>query len=236
MILHVNSSLPRSGSELMQALLAQHPDVYASATSPLLEYWFGAQANYGMSEVKSQDPELMQQAFGGFCKHGAEGYYGSITRRPVVIDKSRGWLEHADLLWRIFPDAKIVSMIRPIEDIVGSLERVYRANPGHPETRHLPKTAKQRAQYWQQSGSLPLGLALDRLRDRQARGEDERILYVGYNALCKEPITTMHEVFKHLNLPTFDIDPDNVKKSSFEDDSHYGIFGCHNLRKKVSKR
>ena len=50
----------------MQALLGQHPEVYASATSPALEYCYGALANFGLAEVKSQDATLMKDAMDGF--------------------------------------------------------------------------------------------------------------------------------------------------------------------------
>ena len=121
--MHVNSSLPRSGSELLQALLSQHPLVYASATSPLLEYWFGAYKNFDLPEVKSQNQLLMKKAFCSFCHSGAHGYYRALTDKPFVIDKSRGWLEYAEWLWDVFPNAKIVSMVRKVEDIVASLEK-----------------------------------------------------------------------------------------------------------------
>ncbi|NHW78511.1 sulfotransferase, partial [Escherichia coli] len=41
-----NSSMPRSGSELLQGLLSQHPDICAGTTSPLLEYVYGAYKNF----------------------------------------------------------------------------------------------------------------------------------------------------------------------------------------------
>lgn len=234
-IIHCNSSLPRSGSELMQALLAQHPDVYASATSPLLEYWDGALSLYGLAEVKSQDEDAMKKAFLNFCREGAKGYYEELTDKPVIVDKSRGWLEYADLLWEVFPDARIVSMVRDVKDIIASLEKIYRANPGHPETRHLPKTAEARAKYWVQPDSVPLGLALQRIKDRQARGKDERILYVHYNELCEHPEDVMNTVFKHLKLEPITIDKNNIVRSVPEDDSHYGIFGKHDLKPKIEK-
>lgn len=236
MLLHANSSLPRSGSELMQALLAQHPQVYASATSPLLDYWFGAQANTQLAEVKSQDPTMMQEAFLRFCRAGAHGYYSAITERPVVIDKSRGWMQYAELLYDAFPQARIVSMVRKAVDIVDSLERVYRAHPGHPETRDLPLTAEQRAIYWMQSGTAPLGLALDRLQDRQNRGFDPRIAYVQYDDLVAAPVDIMRQVFAHLGLEPIDVNPLEVRKAAPEDCRYYGIFGNHDVRPTVSKR
>ena len=66
-----NASIPRSGSELIQVLLSQNPKIYGSATSPLLEYQFGARQNYDLPEVKSQDPQLMFDAFINMCEQMA---------------------------------------------------------------------------------------------------------------------------------------------------------------------
>lgn len=233
---HANSSLPRSGSELLQSLLSQHPSVYVSATSPVLEYWYGALSNFAMSEVKSQDPILMRTAFINFCKSGTVGYYEAITDRPVVIDKSRGWLQYGEMLWNAFPAARIVCMTRKVDDIVASLERLYQANVGHPETRTLPIDPRKRAEAWMASGSLPLGLALDRIRDRRSKGPDERIMYVDYDYLVNDPVEVMLSVFRFLNLAEFKIDSENLTKGAAEDDSYYGIFGSHKVRKTVSRR
>lgn len=216
----------------MQVLLAQHPDVYASATSPLLEYWYGAQGNIALPEVKSQPKQLMQEAFTHFCRSGAEGYYRALTPLPVVVDKSRGWLEYAELLWAAYPEARIVCMVRDPEAIVQSLERIYCDNTGHPDTRHLPSTPAARRDAWLAPESKPLGLALRRLYLRQQR-PDSRILYVNYDELCAAPVGTMQRVFAHLQLRAHVIDPFHVNKSAPEDDSHYGIFGKHTIHPTV---
>jgi len=231
--MHVNSSLPRSGSELLQALIAQHPDIYASATSPLLEYMYGAMSNLTLPEVLSQPEGAMKSAFAGFCREGAKGYYQALTGKGVVVDKSRGWLEYAEVLWAAFPDARIVSMVRDPEEIVKSLERIYQANPGHPNTRDLPKTAAARRDAWIAPGSTPLGLALERLYNRQSKGVDSRILYVRFADLCNSPVATMLKVFDHLNVSAFEISPNKVLKAAEEDDRHFGIFGEHTVHPAV---
>jgi hypothetical protein len=234
--LHVNASMPRAGSELLQCLLMQHPDIYASTTSPLLEYWYGAQANMALAEVKSQPALLMDDAFTGFCRAGAVGYYGAITDRRVVVDKSRGWLEYAELLWRAFPSAKIVCMTRPVEEILESLDRVYHANPGHPDTRDLPRDQSARFDVWMQGGSMPLGLALDRLHIRQSKGADPRVCYMQYDDLCSSPVDAMRAVFEFIGVDSMDVDPRNVVKQVTEDDRHFGIFGSHSVRKIVERK
>lgn len=233
---HVNSSLPRSGSELMQAMLAQHPEVYASATSPLLEFMIGSYRQIGCVEAAAQDRQLMDSAAKNFCKEGLRSYCNTLTDKNVYVDKSRGWLEYLDFLWEIVPDARCICMTRKIDDIIASMERAYRANPGHPETAHLPKTPQLRAEYWLQNGSVPVGIALNRLQDRQSRGDDHRILYVNYDQLVDYPVDVMNSIFNFLSLEKFEIDPLNVKKSASEDNKVFGIFGDHTVRPQVTRR
>lgn len=235
MIVHTNSSLPRSGSELLQALLAQHPEVYASATSPALEYIFGASHNYDTIERRAQPEALMQRAFAGFVYGGLAGYYSQITDRQVVVDKSRGWLEYAELLWLAYPDARIICMTRNVGDILTSLESAYQKNLNTPEAQQLPKSRASREAMWLAPGGKPLGLALSRLASRQAKGPDSRFLYLDYDDLVDSPVQQMQKVFEHLELSTFEIDPENVVKSAIEDDSVYGIFGNHDVRPQVRR-
>jgi len=110
------SSMPRAGSTLLQNILAQNPAFYVTPTSGVLDLIYGARINYTNGpEFKAQDPKLMEKAFLAFCRSGMEGYYRSITDRPCVWDKSRGWGVHFDLLTVIFgSEPKVVCMVRDL--------------------------------------------------------------------------------------------------------------------------
>ena len=87
-----NSSLPRSGSTLLQNILAQNDDFYVTPTSGVLELVFGARANYTSSpEFKAQNDDDMKIAFKAFCRDGVFGFFNALTDKPYVMDKSRGW-------------------------------------------------------------------------------------------------------------------------------------------------
>jgi len=74
--LFFQSSMPRSGSTLLQNILAQNPDIYATPTSGVLELVYGARANYTSSlEFKAQDSQLMKK-----------GFYEGITVKKYVVD------------------------------------------------------------------------------------------------------------------------------------------------------
>ena len=144
--------MPRSGSELLQVILHQNPQIYASPTSPLLEYQFAARANYDLPEVKAQASELMQTAFLRMCKGMADSYYSAITDRPIVIDKNRGWAHYYEWVEQWNPDPKIICMVRDIRSIISSMEKVYRKNRHRPigpdnPTQLQNMTVDQRVNY-----------------------------------------------------------------------------------------
>ena len=75
------SSLPRSGSTLLQNIIGQNPDFYVTPTSGFLDLVYGARTNFEeVAEFKAQDKELMEKAFRHFCHEGMKGYFSSLTR------------------------------------------------------------------------------------------------------------------------------------------------------------
>lgn len=231
-----NCSLPRSGSELLQVILSQHPDVYASATSPLLEFQFAARGNMELPEVRSQDAALMADAFVSMCGGMAKSYYQVLTDKPIVIDKNRGWAHYFEWVEQWCPDPKMVCMVRDPRAIIWSFEKAYRAN------RHLPTgpdnpaelvgmTFMQRAHHW--LNNHPFGLALLRLQDCFQKGLDGRILYVRYEGLVTAPQETINEVAAFAGITHHDYDFDNLEKTVQEDSSVYGVFGDHSVAKSI---
>ena len=57
-------SLPRAGSTLLQNVLAQNPDFYATPTSGLIEIFLNARNIYSTNiEFKAQDINVVEPAF-----------------------------------------------------------------------------------------------------------------------------------------------------------------------------
>ena len=228
--------MPRSGSELLQVLLHQNPRIYGSATSPLLEYQFAARGNYGLPEVKSQEPELMQSAFISMCKGMAESYYKPITERPVVCDKNRGWSHYYEWVEQWNPEPKMICMVRDLRSIIASMERIYR------KTRHLPvgtdnpaqmqnMTVEQRVRHW--LTTQPVGLAMQRTLDCFQRNINAKLLFIRYEDLCAKPQETMDKIYSYVEEPSFQHDFENIQKQVAEDDSHFGVYGQHSVKPKL---
>ena len=236
--LFYQSSLPRSGSTLLQNILAQNPDFYVTPTSGLLELVFGARLNYTNSaEFKAQNSEVMKKAFLAFSRAGMEAYYGAITDKPYVLDKSRGWGVHFDLLQMIFgEEPKVICMVRDLRQILASLEKKFRQNPDkyraiENHSNLTGTTTLKRALIHLQSP--PVGLALDRLVELHQRGWNKKVLFLRFEDLTTQPEQVLQRIYAYLGLPTFKHDFAKVIQVTQEDDEVFGIPGLHEIRPKV---
>lgn len=228
------SSLPRSGSTLLQNILGQNPDFYVTPTSGLLELVYAARNNYSTSpEFKAQDAELMRKGFLSFCRGGIDGFFDAITDKSYVMDKSRGWGIHYGFLNNIYPNPKIVCMIRDPRDIITSMEKNFRKNQhmdsgivNHAEMKGT--TTEKRIDIW--VNSQPVGLAMERLQQMIKEGIDRNVLFIKFEDLCIYPEVEMRRLYSYLGVEHYKHDFNNVEQITKEDDSVYGIYGNHNIR------
>lgn len=233
--LFFQSSLPRAGSTLLQNILAQNPDVYATPTSGVLELVYAARANYSSSpEFKAQDQELMKNGFLSFCREGIKGFFEGITDKKYVVDKSRGWGVHYDFLKQIVDRPKIICMVRDLRDIYCSMEKNFRKNQhkdfgivNHSDLRGT--STPKRIDIW--ANSQPVGMAIERLQEIFRQGINENILFIKYEDLCLYPDLIMKKIYDYLEIPYFQHDFENIEQITKEDDEVYGIFGDHKIKK-----
>jgi len=231
------SSLPRSGSTLLQNILGQNPEFYVTPTSGVLELLYMARGYYSNgAEFKAQDPALMRDGFMSFCKNGLEGFFSAVTDKPYAMDKSRGWGVHYGFLNAFYPDPKVVCMVRDPKDIFASMEKNYRKSPELDSglinwTNGQNTTTEKRVEYW--SSTPPVGMAFERLLQMFKEGVGQKIHFIKYENLCIDPKGEMDRLYQFLGLDAYDHDFNNVEQLTQEDDSVYGIYGDHNIRKEV---
>jgi sulfotransferase len=231
------SSLPRSGSTLLQNIFAQNPEFYATPTSGVLELLYAARANYSNSpEFKAQDADLMKQGWLGFCRNGLNGFYHGVTDKKYVVDKSRGWGIHYGFLNSFYPEPKIVVMVRDLRSVFASMEKNFRKHPemdsglvSHAEMRGT--TTEKRVDIW--AGGQPVGLAIERLRQMMTDGTAEKVHFVRFEDLTRDSQMEMNKVYDYLGIERYQHDFNNVEQVTKEDDSVYGIYGDHQIRTKV---
>jgi sulfotransferase len=227
-------SLPRAGSTVFQNIMNQDERFYASATSGLLELLFAARTNFTQAEeFRAQDPELMKSAFMSFCREAMHGYYNGITDKPFVIDKSRGHATLYDFINGFYPNPKMVCLVRNLEDIIASMEKLFRKNQhlSSPIVNHAAMqgtTTPKRVDIW--FNSPPIGLAVERLGEVIRQGIDKKILFIKYESFCLYPELEMKRVYDFFEIEPRQHDLANIEQTTREDDVVYGFPNLHTIR------
>ena len=232
-----NSSMPRSGSTLLQNLLAQNPRFYCTPTSGLFNLLHAARAEAtNAPQFKAQDPVLMQRAFFAFCRGAVEGYAAGLSDRPVIVDKSRDWFHHYLWLDAFLVNPRILVCVRDLRAIVSSMEKLFRKMPNLQDKNDAAGkldmvTTRNRVAVW--LNSMPVGLTLMRLIEAIETGRISHFHIVRYEDLTARPQSVMDRIYAYLGEPGFTHDFQHVEQLTAENDAEYPIYGDHRIRPAV---
>lgn len=238
--LYFIAGLPRSGSTLLSNILAQNPDVHATASSGTLDVlrairdvcdkgsFFQAMPHEERDQVKL---DMLRGALAGrFRSH--EGKF--------CFDKNRGWLTAFEMMSTVMgrENLKAVVCVRDLRDVLASFEKLYRKTSETSKTSQEAvafighRTAVGRAEFIL-GPKEPLGYAMDVVRDAVTRGWSDHMLLVDYDKLCMDPQGTMDRIYKFIGEETFEHDTSNVKQVTQEDDTLHSFVGLHDIRPEV---
>jgi sulfotransferase len=229
--------MPRSGSTLLQNILAQNPRFYCTPTSGLFNLLYAARAeSTRAAQFKAQDGLLMRRAFLGFCKGAVEGFVAGLTDKPVAIDKSRDWFHHYPWVSSFLPEVKILVCVRDLRAVVSSMEKLFRKNAHlHDPLDAIGKldmiTTRNRVAIW--LNTLPLGTTLMRLIEAIETGRISHFHIVRFEDLTTRPRETIDKIYAYIGEERFGHDFDSVEQKTVENDAEYPIYGDHRIRAKV---
>jgi len=142
-----------------------------------------------------------------------------------------------EMVWKAYPNAKMLCMFRDYGEIMESLDRTFRENPAHPDFNGAPVLKEVRFRdYWPKRP--PLAWSIPAYEERRRR-DDDRVLFIKSSMITSDPkltVRTMRQVFEFIGVEPIDIDPNNVKKEAYEFDGVYGPLGDHRVRPKIGPR
>jgi sulfotransferase len=234
------SGMPRSGSTLLCNVLAQNPDIEATATSGILDVLFSIRNGWNEHiEFKAMDSLQRDVKLLNVLRSVLCGYFEDVNK-PYIFDKSRGWLAYIEMAEAILQrPIKILVPVRDIRDILASFEKLWRDNAATSQMK-----LEQEKYFDYQSvegrcralveGSAPVGLAYNRIKDAIHRGYRHYMHFVRYEQLTSNPEKTMHKVYDFLEIPYFEHDFQNVVQVTVEDDSVHGYKDLHTIRPVVT--
>lgn len=224
---HFVGGLLRSGSTLLCNILNQNPRFYVSSTSPLPGA-VGAVSNVWsrspeMKGLLIRDREKTLARMSGSLRGLMENWYTHLgADTEVVIDKSRIWNYYAPLINNVWPEAKLVTIVRDLRSIIGSIEKQHCRTAILDEAGDLAgKTVFQRVHALFQKES-PLGIALLGMEDL-IRRQPKNWVWIRYEDLCAKPDRTLTRLYEALGEPYFEHDLNNIVNVAEDVDELYSL-------------
>jgi sulfotransferase len=168
-----------------------------------------------------------------------ENYYADIDK-PVIFDKSRGWLSLIGMAEETLGHKiKIIVPVRDVRDVLASFEKLWRENSktsqmGQESQNYFGfQTVAGRMESFMK-GDQTFGLAYNRITDAIQRGYADRLLLVDFDDLTGNPNETFEKIYEFLGEDLFKHDFNNVEQVTWENDEVHGMKGLHDIRPKVA--
>ena len=209
----------RSGTSLMRVMLNRHPRIACGPEGKLLKRTSFRELH---GDLESRWLPRMATKYGigaAELDHAMAAFIDNFFTRYQLRQGKQRWAEktpgnifHIDYLFRLFPRAQFLHMLRDPRDVYCSVVEKMRADP---EFESL--TAEQTADRW--VAAIDCG--------RLWRGHSDRYLEVRYEDLVREPASRMATVLQFLGEP-WDagvLDPTNdAQRASASSNTHRPIF------------
>lgn len=234
------TGLPRAGSTLLCQLLAQHPAVYSPGhSSPLAHV---------LQQLRSQlsddafllaqldfDPERVHQRLISAYRGFIDGWFAE-TEHTWVVDKNRAWLGLIETARLLDPEVRMLVCVRELGQVYGSIEAQHQRTLLLDFPDHLASLSRyaRADRLFKDEGVIGRPLAALQAVQDLPEGLQQRLYYVVFEHLMKEPKTVLADICRWLGLPRHTIDPSYLKVRPHESDSHYRYKYPHQTRERIS--
>lgn len=233
---HFISGLPRSGSTLTAAILRQNPRFHAGMSSPVASLFEGligqVSAGSELSSMVDQDQRAR------FLRGLFDSYYDHLEE-PVIFDTNRAWTAQLPALMQVFPDAKVICLVRDVAWIMDSMERQFRQNAF--EHTRLFNNPGERSTVYTRVEALAganrlVGFPWHALREACYSEFAERIVIVEYDLLTARPEEVFKLLYDFMGEDYYEHDFAGVDYDAPQFDAQLGLDGLHRVHKNVAPR
>jgi len=232
------TGLARSGSTLLLYLLDQNPIFEIGPDSEVsnLLNWNKEFIEQNIHHFQLPH-EKVSDCFIDFCKKGTEAWINQICPQDkIFIDKSRHWIKNLDYNFKLFPEMKIIILIRDLRGVVNSFEKIHN-NSLFTNKQNIQKDVRFDLQMQRVDHIFNLPyikdavFALKELIDIP-KSYRNKILFCRYEDLISNTKNELEKIYEFLNLPNYHHDLDNIKQGVYFDNP-YQPYGCHKIQNKI---
>jgi sulfotransferase len=234
---HFISGLPRSGSTLLAAILAQNPAFHAAMSSPVFAVFnacitaMGGNNEFSLFLDQDKRRRILQGIF--------DGYYSDLGPDQVAFDTNRMWTLRLPAIKTLYPQAKIICCVRNPAWIMDSIEVLVRKNAL--DASRLFNTDAERLTVFSRCEALLqrnrlVGSAHLALKEAYFSAEASSMLMVDYDILAARPEETLRLIYGFLQEPWFAHDFDHVSYQAESFDTQLLADGLHRIEGRVEAK
>ena len=237
------AGLPRAGSTLLSSILNQNPRFYSGPSSPVLSTMYTVENHLMNDELFNgyPKPEQAKQIISSIPFQ-----FYSDRKEEIIVDKNRAWTARVPYIeGYIEQRAKIIVPVRDIDEILTSMIMMIRRNPykeGNPRINfideqlvklNIPLNDDNRCEYIAGPQGI-LGQSLNAIVEGFNQGFHDRIHFIEYRDIVKNPKQTLKKLYDFLGEKYFEHEFDNLQNQNREEDmSTYGLADMHEVRPKL---
>lgn len=220
------AGLPRTGSTLLQNILAQNPDIHSEGNSALCQVMWDAKISCEHNAAQELIGAGKDATFKNALLKSIPNIYYPDIKCKIILDKTRTWVNEANICMArsyISKDVRSIVMVRPLDEIVASFARVAAENNFVFSYEEL----------------LGQGCSLDRAvhaTHYAAKLKDPSCLFVSYDELVSSTQDTMTRIYKHIGEKQYAHNVHQVEQTVFEDDERNNMVGMHDIRPEIAKQ
>jgi sulfotransferase len=238
------AGLPRTGSTVLSALLNQHPDIYSSPQSDLVNVIYSLDSM--QPHLQTRKAELFESNYSSLMAKVGEAFYQPVNKK-IVIDKNRAWgtpYNFLKLSPHLNPHGKIIITLRPILEILASFIKVSNATEEKTGVSPFYNSDLWLNEYRPKNDAIVDTLMMPNGDIDKAiysvsnllKNHGEKVHVVWFDWLLENPKATMTGIYEFLEVNLFDNDFEHIKSvDEYDDLNGYGVVGLHDIKSKLIK-
>lgn len=233
------SGLPRSGSTLLANVLAMHPEIQSTPSSPLCgiltgirktisnDAFFKAQLDSNLDGMQNKVKRTMLATIQAWSDDGA---------KPIVVDKNRGWLFNIEWMKELIPNFKMIVTIRDLRDVYSSIEKQHRKTLfiEFPDGLEHNIVDVRASNLFADGGVI--GGCLKAIKNiGDVPNIIDHLLIWRYEDLLNNPEATINKTFEFIGVKPYKVDLNHIVQSTQESDSHYNMKYLHSIKSSLER-
>lgn len=181
---------------------------------------------------------VSQEQRARFLRGLFDSYYADYENE-VIFDTNRAWTAQLPALTQVFPEAKVICLVRDVAWIMDSMERQFRQNAF--EHTRLFNNPGERSTVYTRVEALAganrlVGFPWHALREACYSEFAERVVIVEYDLIAHRPEEVFKLIYEFLEEPWFEHDFSSVDYDAPQFDAQLGLDGLHRVHKTVAPR